>query len=383
MFAFGLSFFWYYAAFAVLMPHLPLLLKARGFSLAEVGMLMAAFGMAGVIGPVAIGPLVDRTGRYRLVILLSIVLAAAFLAPLAITAGFWVAMLLVTILGVAFKTIYPTADVLALHALADAAQQYGRVRAFGSLGFVTASLVLQFTGVLAAGLRSIVYVFGVTSAAGFVLTFLLPRPVVSGKGRAAGSPEGLPGLGGVFWLGMLVFFLGNLGMMAYYSFFSIYLQEVLGLERVSGLWALAACSEIPVIFFAGPLIRRFDLHRIFLVALGAMLARLLVYALLPALPAVVLAQLLHGLTFGAFYTAGVEFVRRRTVERRRGLAMAVYNSVFMGVTALVGPLVGGFVLEAAGYRAMFLLYALPVAAAALIVAAAGGVLRQRAAEALS
>jgi len=174
---------------------------------------------------------------------------------------------------------------------------------------------------------------------------------------AAAAGEGGDGFDRIFWLGILVIALGRLGMAAHYSFFSLYLRERVGLSNPGWVWAVGAMAEMPLIFYGGRLIRRFGLVALLAAALVAVSLRLTVYALLPSVAAVTAAQLLHALTFGVFHVAAIEFIRRKVPARRGGLAMAVYMSVGLGAPALIGSSAGGFIIEHAGYRVLFLSYA--------------------------
>lgn len=354
---FLINFFFLYTTFAVVAPYLQIFLRVRGFAASEIGLLLGSFEIAGVAGPLVIGQLADRTGRYRRVLIAAIVASVAFFLPLRFAEALPVALFFAVALGFAYKPGIPLTDALATRSLPDPTHQYGRVRIAGSLGFVVGSLVFQFSGLLdASSATSILLCFAGASVFHVAAATTLPRSTES-HAAAGPNPGGLTAFDWVFWLGIAVVFLGRFGITAHYSFFSLYLVEEFGYQWVSLVWVVGAAAEIPVIFFSGALIRRFGLGAMFAAALLGVSARLVVYTLATGLPAVVGAQLLHALTFGVFHTAGVAFVQLKVHPSRRALGMAVYMSLGIGVPGFLGSAAGGYLLEHLGFRTMFGSYA--------------------------
>lgn len=174
-----------------------------------------------------------------------------------------------------------------------------------------------------------------------------------------------------FWIGLFVIFLGSLSITSYPSFFSLYSQALLGVTNVSVLWAIAAASEIPWIFFSGSLIKRFGICRMFYLALIAIVVRLLIFAFLPRMGAVIPNQLLHGITFGLFHATAIQFVNRKVKKSQIGLAMALYISVARGGAIFIGSLIGGYIIEYVSYTALYLVFLAPALATILILTVTG------------
>jgi PPP family 3-phenylpropionic acid transporter len=87
--------------------------------------------------------------------------------------------------------------------------------------------------------------------------------------------------------------------------------------------------------------------------------RFLALAWLPeALALVVLAQLLHAATFGAFHAASVAAVHRAFPEGAQARGQTLYSSVSYGAGGAAGALGAGWLWEAAGPGWAFSLSAL-------------------------
>ena len=173
-------------------------------------------------------------------------------------------------------------------------------------------------------------------------------------------------------------------MGAYYSFFSLYLRDTFagssatgGFSAVSMMWAIGALAEIAPIWFSGRLIGRWGLRAVFIVSLAAITVRMGLFVLAPSLIVISFAQLLHAFTFGSFHTAAVSYVNAKIPAERRGLGMAIYSALGVGLASFLASVAGGYILEAHGYTALFLSYAAVPLGGVLILAVFGKTLLPR------
>jgi PPP family 3-phenylpropionic acid transporter len=372
MIAFVLNYFFLFVTSAVYFPYLQLFLKARGFSASQVGVLLACSQIAGILGPLLIARLADKTGRFRLITLFSLAASVATWALLEFVApsrlwGFAPFMLL---LGIGLNSLIPLLDGLASKQLSDPARQYGRLRVIGSIGFIVSSFVLEFSGLIDG--RSSLSIFRCFAGAGVIYAVtvaFLPRAAAHPVGRERADGQKL---NGSFWIGIGVIFLAWLSLVSYQSFFSLFAQAELGVASVSWLFAIAGLSEIPWIFFSGPLVRRFGLWSIFLFCLAVTVGRLVMYSLVHGVAAIVVAQLLHGISFGLLHAGAIQFVNRKVPHARLGLGIALYLSLGVGLANFTGSLIGGFVIEWLGFRSMYLIYTVPAVVGIVILFVARG-----------
>src|SRR5690606_29412653 len=111
--------------------------------------------------------------------------------------------------------------------------------------------------------------------------------------------------------GVQAFFASAFLMMfahaALYAFFSLFLVE-LGYSKtaIGLLWALGVLAEIAVFWFQRGLFQRYSALRLLDASLLAAALRFTMIGLSAAwLPALLLAQLLHALTFGVHHSASI------------------------------------------------------------------------------
>jgi PPP family 3-phenylpropionic acid transporter len=367
----GINYFFLFITFAVVTPHLQVLLTSLGYGPAWVGTLLGIYEVAAIVGSVAAGRVADATNRAGTVIQVCMLLCVASLLALvrygAATPAAAVACMVVA--GLTFKNSVPLTDAQAATILSGP-HAYGQARVWGSIGYIVAALVVQAAALIRAD--DPVSVLRTTAVACLVyggVLFLLPRTAV--HRAAAPRPKTAPRavLSRPFLGFLAVVFLSLLGMSAHYSFFSLFLTQRFGLRTVSGIWAIGTAVEIPMIFFSGALLARFGIRRLLAAAAFAVALRLALYAIAPSLAVVIGAQLLHVLTFGALHPASVAAVRRLLPPEQQGLGMALYSGIGTGLALLVGSVVGGAIVEAGGihgFRTLYLVSAAPALLAGIL-----------------
>jgi len=363
------NYFFLFVSFAILSPYLQLYLKARGLSPSRIGILLGVMELAGIAGPILLGRLADRRHAYRILLAACFVTAALVFIPMELTTFFPLLVACMLLLGFAYRSAIPLLDSIVSRILPDPAHQYGRLRVAGSFGFISISLVLQLSGsVTGDSSLSILIAFCVAAIGAAGAAFLLP-PAGHALKRSEDEPAGTArgGFDLRFWAVIGVVFLGRFGLGAYYSFFSLYLKEAFPGVSVSMLWAIGPLAEIVTIWFSGPLIKRWGIRTMLIVSLAAISIRLGIFVIAPTIVAVAFAQLLHAFTFGTFHTTAIAYVNAAIAPEKRGLGMAVYNAIGLGLATLLASVFGGYLLEARGFSALFITYAaIPVAGIAIL-----------------
>jgi PPP family 3-phenylpropionic acid transporter len=351
------SFFFLSLSSAILAPYLQLYLSARGMSPSRIGVLLGILELAGVGGPLLIGRLADTRSAYRALLAACFIAPALVFLPMQLTTVFPVYIACMVIMGFTYRATIPLLDSLVSRILPNPTQQYGPLRVAGSFGFIAISLFLQLTGLMSGeSSLSILVGFGISAAAAaLVVVFLPPAPAAPVAHGVEDDGKGEMDLR--FWIVIGVIFLGRFGIGAYYSFFSLYLKQTFPHTGVSLLWAIGPFAEVVPILLSGPIIKRFGIRALLMVSLAAVSVRLGLFIVAPSIIVVALAQLLHGFTFGTFHTASVAYINGKIGHARRGMGMAIYNSIGLGLSAFFASVLGGFLLEAHGFVFLFMTYA--------------------------
>lgn len=152
----------------------------------------------------------------------------------------------------------------------------------------------------------------------------------------------------------------QLGHGPYYSFYSIYMAEQ-GYDKleIGLLWALGVVAEVALFLIMHRLIALLGLRRMMLAGLAACTLRwLLIAGFAQLLPLVLIAQLLHAVTFGCLHAASIALVHRFFPKGAQGQGQALYSSFGFGVGGALGAYLSGMIWTGFDGRAIFLFAAL-------------------------
>jgi PPP family 3-phenylpropionic acid transporter len=352
----SMPFLTYYLMYGALSPFLPVLIRGLGYSSSVVGILLAALEGAGMAGPLLFGLLADKWGQYKPWLLLCYTLIIVSLPLLAFSSHPVVSALFLLCLGLGYRASMSLLDAAATINLGKSGS-YGKIRTIGSAGFILMSLFLQWGGVLRPDTPLNISLWGViTASLAGAAVFLLPGAYARYVREAGSKPQAirrrfLPSP--LILTGLVVIFLGRLAMAPLYSFLSLYVVEELHWNAVGLIWAVSTIAEIPLRFVSGPLIRRFGDMPLMVFSILVIGIRLAVYVLFPVKAGIIAAQLLHCVCFGLFHPAAVAFMSGAVPPEHRAFGMSVYLLMGTGLPNLTGSVIGGFIVDRLGYRAMF------------------------------
>jgi len=355
----------YFGAVGCIFPYLNLYYRRIGLSGLQIGILSALPALVAPLASPLWGILADSRSLHRT--LLGVAVAGTIVPVLLLSVGSTMSWLIPVTLIYAFfyGPIGPLIDSTALEVAEGAQRSYGELRAWGTIGFIFSTWALGRI-MERTGLRSLFFGYAVFMVATLVVSrFLPPRREV----WAAPKLRGLRILLGdrVFVLFLVSVFLLSVAVTAVNNFFSLYMDALGASEGVVGLaWAIAALTEVPVMFLSGALLRRLTARGLLIVGLSMYALRWLLYSQVRSPEMILLVQLLHGFSFGAFFVAGVVYTRERAPEGLAATGQALFSGTAWGFAGVVGGVVGGYLYDQAGVLNLFRICSL-VAALALLL----------------
>ena len=355
-----------FAAFGVASPFLPALLHERGLGPTEIGAVLAAgTAIRLVTGPV-ISRLADRLGKHRQTLAVLVGTAALIAFGYGLPAGFAIFLLVSIAHASALAPIVPIADAMTL-AAAPGRFQYGWVRGGASaafvLGAVSAGQVVEATN-----LTAIVWMNGTMLALAALAALLLPRnaldrPAVRRQANVL-ALLAVPGFLPLMALAALV-----LGSHALHDGFEVlrWQKGGIGPGTAGLLWSEAVLAEVVVFVVVGPpILRWLGPAGAAALAASAGIVRWSVTAVTAWLPAMVLVEPLHGLTFALLHLACMQMLSVIVPPALAATAQAIYGTVAVGamsalLTLASGPLYGALGPRAFWVMALLCAAALPIA----------------------
>ncbi len=354
----------YFAILGAMVPYWTVFLRGRGMSALEIGQLMAVGTLTRILAPWASAWVGDRMPRRIVVVRLSAALMTIIFCGMFVARGFWQVALVTAAFGFFWNAALPQFEIVTLRHLGSTGNLYGRIRLWGSVGFI--GVVLGGGWLLErAGLDTLLLVLLATMAGTLVSSLLVPDragpPAVQARASLRGALRSPAALGF-----LVAAFLMQASHGPYYGFFSILLED-LGYTRsmVGALWALGVVAEVGVFLALARFLPRIGASRVFMASLLlAALRWLLIGHGAGSLVWLLPAQILHAATFGAFHVAALAQVQRFFPAALQGRGQALYSGLCMGGGGALGGVASGYLWDVAGAARVYELAAL----AALIAA---------------
>ena len=340
------------AAMGVFLPFVPAWLDARGVSGWGIGVICATRPLAGILVPVVFGALADTLRLRGSLLRIACSGATVTTALIALSVAFanpsvvWLVVLF-GVMAIFRAPMNSIADVTAL----EMQIPFGRLRLWGSLGFMTSALVAGYVvdPELAAPLPAAMLVLLVAALA---MSFVLPpranvppRPVWSAARDLFSSPD--------HQLFLLAVFLWGASHCAYDLCITLRLGA-LGASNgfIGWAWAVGTLAEVALMASCATWIERHGPVRMMLLGVTVAAMRWLLIATIRS-PEILLAlQPLHAGSFALVFVAAASFVKQRAEPHIIATAQASF-AVAMSLGAGLGMLTWGPMLDAAGAPTVF------------------------------
>lgn len=350
-------YLFYFASLGALVPYLSLYLKSLGFSVTEIGQLVAILMATKIVAPNIWGWIADHTGQRMVIVRVASLLGAISFAGVYVDSGYWWLVVVVTLFSFFWNASLPQFEATTMNHLGSETGRYSSIRLWGSVGFI----------ITVAGLGPVLDAHGAGLLPGIVLALfvaiwlssLMVPESEAGHLRLDQQP-----LRKVLGRPIVVALLGVCFLMQashgpYYAFFTIYLEDFgYTRSRIGQLWALGVIAEIVVFLLMPRLLPRYGARILMLTATGLTTIRWLLIATFAANPAVIVfAQTLHAASFGLYHAVAIYLVHRLFTGSHQGRGQALYSSISFGAGGAIGSLVSGYLWTGITPESMFLLAA--------------------------
>lgn len=345
----------YFAHIGFFNPYLPLWLKAQGLPIVVISLLASVQSFTRVFAPYGWGALSDHTGERVKLLRFSAAVALASSAGLWFEGGaVWIGVVLLVLFTHTSSMMSLTEAAMA-HLVAGDWGRYGRIRLWGSLGFMltvfAAGAWFERFGMGSFPAWTMLSLAGVLAC-----TWWLPNV----REQPAASPAEREPVGPVLRRPVVRWFFASLffhvmAHFAIYGFLSLYLDaRGYGKAMIGLLWAVSVLVEIGWFYAQGRLLGRFPMERwLVLCGVATAVRMALTGGLGGFFLALFLAQVLHALTFASHHTACIAMVSKHFPGRLRGRGQALFTVIGYGFGGVLGVLAGGAVAARWGFEAMF------------------------------
>ena len=355
---FALFFFAYYGYVGVFSPYASLYFADRGLSATQIGILMSLMQVMRIFGPNVWGWVADQSRRRVLVLRLTSVAAALTFCGMFVGQSFMFFFALMVTVNLFTSAQGPISEALMLSSMRGDLTHYGRVRLWGSVGFIVlvtlSGYALDWQGIELMPWIALLMLVMVTS-----VTFSLHEEPATQHAQPSNSVRELLSRKSV-----LSFFASTFLMIAAHSslyvYYSLYLSDMGYSKSVIGLmWSLGVIAEILFFFYQAPLFRRFGVRKLMLFSLAIAVIRFLMIGWgAQSLAILLVAQVLHAATFGVHHSASVATLQRWFAGSLQARGQALYISISYGLGGTVGGLLLSACWDTFGARWVYVLAAI-------------------------
>ena len=351
-------YFFYYFFVGSFVPYWGIYLQSENFSPSSIGILLSLFQISRIVAPNFWGWLADHSGhRVKWIKLTSFLGLIGFIGIFWAKGFFWI-FLVMSALSLFTSSTLPLAESLTLAHLATTDGHYSRIRLWGSIGFIVASLFLGYLIDL-QGINILLWVLLITQAIIFFLSNTIPEAK-----EIHHKKNDLPIWKIIKTPSVVALLIGCTLMVSahgvLYNFYSIYLKEHgYSSATIGWLWAVGVICEIFIFMLMPKILRRYSLKTILLLSLFLGVIR---FILIGASPnhfyLLLIAQMFHAATFGSFHAASIEVIAYFFKGRNQSRGQAIYNSVAYGIGGTIGGLGGGYLIQYLGGQLGFMIAAI-------------------------
>ncbi len=242
----------------------------------------------------------------------------------------------------------PLMEAITLSHLGDHTDKYGRIRSWGSVGFVLTVIGVGYLLENIAIAWLIWIVLGLKLGM-VIFSYQIPEKEMISQVTGHHSVKQI-----CLRPEVLAFLIASLLMLfahgAYYTFFSIYLVEhAYDKGFIGWLWAIGVICEIGIFFIMPWLMRHFSLKLILIFSFACATLRFLMIGWGVEWPIImVVAQILHAATYGAHHIAAMMVVHQFFRGRHQAKGQAIYTSIAYGIGGAIGAISSGYTWDLLG-----------------------------------
>ncbi len=350
-------YFFYFAFVGAVSPYWALYLQSLHFAAFEIGVLMSLLQVMRIFAPNIWGHWADRLGRRIPIVQLAALGSTLAFCGVFFGHAFWWLFAVMAAMSFFWSASLPLVEATTLSHLGERIHRYGRIRLWGSVGFVLAVLGLgyAFDAVNIAWLPWAVLGFLAGTA---LFARWIPEAEI-GVHAADHHPVSAILKQRPVWGLLLACFLMAAAHGPYYTFYSIYLVGAgYSKSQVGWLWAVGVICEIAVFFWLPRLRDPALLYKLLIASLlTAALRFMLIAWFVESGPLMLLAQTLHAATFGVYHASALALIHHYFRGRHQGRGQGLYSSLSYGAGGALGSLYAGLAWQSLGGPWTFMLAA--------------------------
>lgn len=341
-----------YVIWGTWLPLLALYLaRFLGFSGTDIGWIFATQAIASVTAVFISGQIADRYLSTERFLALSHLVGGLALFALAFQKTFWPFFLTFLVYMLVYVPTLSLTNAICFHHLKDAQKEFGRVRLWGTIGWIAASWPFVFIlrgkegPGLESALASIFVVAGGASLALAAFSLLLPPTPPTRNVAEKNAPLeaikllAIPSVLVLF----LVTFMDALVHQCYFQWTSPFLAAIGVPENlIMPAMSIGQIAEIATMAGLGFFLKRLGWRWTMTFGILGHVVRFFIYSVGEPVWLVVGSNVVHGFSYAFFFASVYIFVDDHFPKDARASAQGLFNFLILGLGPFVGSLLWGW-----------------------------------------
>ena len=373
----SLMMFLQYAIWGAWLPFLwSFLSEQRGMSGDQIGDMFAVGAVGAIVGPFIAGQVADRHFATERFLAFSHLVGAVLIWQLATIQSYGAFLAFSLLYGLVYAPTLPLTNSLAFHHLPDRDRDFGKVRLWGTFGWIVVGLLMGHWLALrhspadlseqalhaaqVAGKADAFRLSAILGASMGLFCFFLPHtPPAPGERKNATFEA----LAEVRRNPLLTLFLLAVPVSCIHQFYFVHTETFLGLRHTApgffrsifgvsggGLMTVGQMVEVLVLGAIPFVAKKVSRKSLLAAGLVAYALRMALFAYVDSIPLPAMATLLvgiglHGLCFGCFIFVAFMVVDEETTADVRASAQNLFNLVIIGIGVIAGSKIAGWVAD--------------------------------------
>ena len=350
-------YFFYYAIVGTFMPYWNLYLEDQGFTYAEIGWLASLAIITRFFAPFIWGWIADKSGKRMLLIRIATWVEAAIWFLIFIVPNHFQSIALLMLVFSFFQNaILAQFEGVTLFWLGEQRTQlYGKVRKWGSIGFIVA--VFAIGAILdIIQINQLPLLLLCIAILAFLWSFTIQEPKQAPQAQQ--KLESIvpilkhPVVAAFFAIEFILLF----SHAPFYSFYSNYLHGYgFSTSLIGGLWSVGVIAEIVMFASAAFFFKHWGWRTLVKVCLILTAIRWQIVGLFPdSILWQFSAQIIHAFSFGLFHLIAMRVIFEYFTAQQQGRAQAIYSTMW-GMGVALGSILTGQYWQHIGGEIIFIL----------------------------
>jgi PPP family 3-phenylpropionic acid transporter len=311
---------------------MPVALEGFGYNKIEIGTIYAVAPFMRFLLPFVFKYYIKLTHKVYIYALFSTLISAVLFV---FTVDNFIAYLFASLLlGASMGITLPFVETISLQQLSKTI--YGKIRMWGSVGFIVVALSLKALVPLP---MTTLYILILTTILTLIFGYLALQYDKEEKHQKQEDESSFSLK--KYWAFWASLFLMQMAFGGFYTFFSLYETHHGFADYFPYLWTFAVVCEIIMLYFQAPLLQRNLLTLLKFATLITVIRWLLLYLYPDSLEITFFSQSFHAISFALYHTASITYVFSLYTQKR--LAQQFFLGISFGLGGSIGSFVAGYI----------------------------------------